>query len=90
MEMALYHHLCDLNIHGTIEVVHWDLCFGYVSNDPEPHLKVTVVKSLDMLGGTFVVMRSRRLYNCRMIHLMLEIHSTKNQFRLTIFKVTAD
>ena len=32
----------------------------------------------------------RRLYNCQTIPQMQDIHSTKNQVRLTVFKVTAD
>ena len=35
-------------------------------------------------------MRSRRLYQCQMIHLMQEIHSTKTQVSRTLFKVTTD
>ena len=38
----------------------------------------------------FGFMGSRRLNNYKIIHLMQEIHSTKNQVSLTIFDVTAD
>ena len=86
--MAISHHLFDLHVHGyhnRISLLGPD--FGYVSNDLDPSVKVTEVIILNKSWICLVVMRFRRLYISQMIHLMQEIHSTKNQAILIISKV---
>ena len=55
---------------STIEAGPLGCCIGYVSNDLDPYLKIRdeyLKLILDYVVACFVVMRSRQLYNCKMI-----------------------
>ena len=70
-----------INTIGTLSA-----CMGYVSNDLchlfRPLVKIWN-KSWFRLMARFVFIRSGRLYNCHMINIMQDIHSTPNQVSLT-------